>query len=57
LRRAEDAFNEALRLGLKDANDEKEAREALRQIAVLKASPAHAPAGDDVPPVLETPPR
>jgi len=57
LRRAEDAFNEALRLGLKDANDEKEAREALRQIAVLKASPVDAPAGDDVPPVPETPPR
>jgi serine/threonine protein kinase len=45
IKKAEDAFNEALRLGLKDASDEREARDALRQIAALKT------------PAQETPPQ
>ena len=43
IKKAEDAFNEALRLGLKDADDESEAREALRQIAALKTPAEGAP--------------
>ena len=47
LKRAEDAFNEALRLGLDDKADETEARDALREIAAMKASPKDAQSGDD----------
>jgi serine/threonine protein kinase len=46
MRKAEDAFNEAIRLGL-DASDEREAREALRQIAALKTPAEDAPTGDE----------
>jgi hypothetical protein len=46
MKKAEDAFNEAIRIGLK-ARDESEARDALRQIAALKAPGPDAPAGDD----------
>jgi serine/threonine protein kinase len=42
IKKAEDAFNEAIRLGLKDAADEREARDALRQIAAMK-TPAQDP--------------
>jgi serine/threonine protein kinase len=37
VKKAEDAFNEAIRLGLDDQADADEARDALRQIAALKA--------------------
>ena len=37
LKKAEDGFNEAIRIGL-DADDEKDAREALKEIAALKTS-------------------
>ena len=47
IKKAEDAFNEAIRLGLKDAADEREARDALRQIAVLKTPAQDAPTGDE----------
>jgi serine/threonine protein kinase len=47
VKKAEDAFNEALRLGLKDASDEREARDALRQIAALKTPTGEAPTGDE----------
>ena len=47
IKKAEDAFNEALRLGLKDAADDREAREALRQIAALKTPDQDAPTGDE----------
>ena len=47
MKKAEDAFNEAIRLGLKDAADESEARDALRQIAALKTPPEDAPTGDE----------
>jgi serine/threonine protein kinase len=43
IKKAEDAFNEAIRLGLKDAADDREARDALRQIAALKAPAPDAP--------------
>ena len=46
IKKAEDAFNEAIRLGL-EASDEREARDALRQIAALKTSPEDAPTGDE----------
>jgi len=42
LKKAEDGFNEAIRLGL-DASDEKDAREALKEIAALKTSNEAAP--------------
>jgi len=42
IKQAEDAFNEALRLGLK-GRDETEARDALRQIAALKTPDAPPP--------------
>jgi serine/threonine protein kinase len=45
MKKAEDAFNEAIRLGLKDASDESEARQALRQIAALKTPAEDAPTG------------
>lgn len=48
MKKAEDAFNEAIRLGLKDATDESEARDALRQIAALKTTPEDAPTGDEL---------
>jgi hypothetical protein len=47
LTKAEDGFKEAIRLGLKDAADENEANEALRQIAALKTPPGDAPTGGD----------
>src|ERR1700752_1892908 len=47
IKKAEDAFNEAIQLGLKDAADEREARDALRQIAVLKTPVQDAPTGDE----------
>jgi len=47
MKKAEDAFNEALRLGLKEATDEREARDALRQIAALKKLAEDAPTGDE----------
>ncbi len=47
IKKAEDAFNEAIRLGLKDASDEREARDALRQIAALKTPTEDAPIGDE----------
>ena len=47
IKKAEDAFNEAIRLGLKDAADEREARDALRQIAALKTPPEDAPTSDE----------
>jgi serine/threonine protein kinase len=47
MKKAEDAFNEAIRLGLKDAADQSEARDALRQIAALKTPPEDAPTGDE----------
>jgi serine/threonine protein kinase len=47
IKKAEDAFNEAIRLGLKDAADEREARDALRQIAALKTPPEDAPTGGE----------
>jgi serine/threonine protein kinase len=46
VKKAEDAFNEAIRLGL-EATDEREARDALRQIAALKTPPEDAPTGDE----------
>jgi serine/threonine protein kinase len=46
MKKAEDAFNEAIRLGL-EATDEREARDALRQIAALKTPPEEAPTGDE----------
>jgi serine/threonine protein kinase len=46
MKKAEDAFNEAIRLGL-EATDEREARDALRQIAALKTLPEDAPTGDE----------
>jgi len=46
LKKAEDAFNEAIRLGLKDTADDREARDALRQIAALKTPAQEAPIGD-----------
>ena len=56
MKKAEDAFNEAIRLGLKDAADEKEARDALRQIAALKTPAEDAPAGDESrPPTTDAP--
>ena len=45
LKKAEDGFNEAIRLGLKDATDQSEARDALRQIAALKTPAQDAPTG------------
>ncbi len=45
LKKAEDGFNEAIRLGL-DADDEKEAREALRGIAAVKKGNEIAPEDD-----------
>jgi len=47
IKKAEDAFNEAIRLGLKDAADEREARDALRQIAALKTPAQDAPTDDE----------
>jgi serine/threonine protein kinase len=47
MKKAEDAFNEAIRLGLKDASDEKEARDALRQIAALKTPAGGAPTDNE----------
>jgi len=47
IKKAEDAFNEAIRLGLKDAADEREARDALRQIAALKTPAQGEPTGDE----------
>jgi serine/threonine protein kinase len=47
IKKAEDAFNEAIRLGLKDAADDREARDALRQIAALKTPAQDAPTGDE----------
>jgi hypothetical protein len=47
MKKAEDGFNEAIRLGLKDASDEREAREALRQIAALKTPAEDAPTGNE----------
>jgi len=47
MKKAEDAFNEAIRLGLKDAADEDEARDALRQIAALKRPTEDATTGDE----------
>lgn len=47
LKKAEDAFNEAIRLGLKDASDQSEARDALRQIAALKTPAQDAPSADE----------
>jgi hypothetical protein len=44
IRKAEDAFNEAIRLGLDDADDLAEARSALREIATMKKSLAVPPA-------------
>jgi len=49
IKKAEDAFNEAIRLGLKDAADQSEARDALRQIAALKTPTEDAPTGDESP--------
>ena len=46
MKKAEDAFNEAIRLGL-EAPDEREARDALRQIAALKTPPEAPPTGDE----------
>ncbi len=46
MKKAEDAFNEAIRLGLK-ASDEREARDALRQIAALKTPAEDTPTGDE----------
>jgi serine/threonine protein kinase len=46
LKKAEAAFNEAIRIGL-DANDETEARDALRQLAALKTSSEDATPGDE----------
>ncbi len=46
MKRAEDAFNEAIRLGL-NASDESEAREALRQIAALKTPAEDPPTGNE----------
>jgi serine/threonine protein kinase len=40
INKAEDAFNEAIRLGLEDKSDENEARDALREIAAMKKSSA-----------------
>jgi hypothetical protein len=45
VKKAEDAFNEAIRLGL-EAADATEAREALREIAALKTPPDDSPTGD-----------
>src|SRR5262245_4341555 len=47
MKRAEDAFNDAIRLGLKNASDESEAREALRQIEALKTPAGDPPTGDE----------
>jgi serine/threonine protein kinase len=47
IKKAEDAFNEAIRLGLEDKTDEREAREALREIAALKTPAEDAPPEDD----------
>jgi serine/threonine protein kinase len=46
IKKAEDAFNEAIRLGLKDSGDDREARAALRQIAAMKASAPNDPTDD-----------
>ena len=46
MKRAEDAFNEAIRLGL-NASDESKAREALRQIAALKTPAEDPPTGNE----------
>jgi hypothetical protein len=46
MKKAEDGFNEAIRLGLK-ATDEREARDALRQIAAMKTPAEDAPTGDE----------
>jgi hypothetical protein len=47
IKKAEDAFNEAIRLGLKDTTDQSEARDALRQIAALKTPAQDAPTIDE----------
>jgi serine/threonine protein kinase len=47
IKKAEDAFNEAIRLGLKDAADDREARDALRQIAAMKTPARDVPTGDE----------
>lgn len=46
LKKAEDGFNEAIRIGL-DADDEKEARAALKEIAALKIGNGNTPPGGD----------
>jgi serine/threonine protein kinase len=46
LKKAEQGFNEAIRLGL-DADNEKEARDALREIAALKAPNENTPPPDE----------
>jgi serine/threonine protein kinase len=57
IKKAEDAFNEAIRLGLKEATDESEARDALRQIAALKTPAEDGSTGDESshPPATDAP--
>ena len=47
MKKAADAFTEALRLGLDDASDEREARDTLREIAALRTAATEAPPASD----------